>query len=251
MKRILITLIILLLFCPATGLAFEKTATTCAPFLKVGAGARALGLGGSFVAHSGDVSALYWNPAGIASISRPVMSGTHMEWIGGLSHDFVGFVTPLASGTIGISGIFLNTDKIEITTMYEQDGTGLYYDTSDMALGLTYSRFLTDRFAVGLTTRYIHQSLYDLSAQTVSFDIGTQLTTNFWGAVLGMSISNFGGKMALSGSKLIVATDIDPNFSGDRDVDARLKTEAWPLPLTFRVGLVMDVIGGTNLAVED
>ncbi len=162
MKRILIILIILLLSCASTGLAFEKTATTSAPFLKIGSGARALGLGGSFVAQSGDVSALYWNPAGIASISRPTLSGTHLEWIGGLSHDFVGFVTPFSNGTLGVSGIFLNSDEIEITTMYEQDGTGLYYDTSDMALGLTYSRFLTDRFALGMTTRYIHQSLYDL-----------------------------------------------------------------------------------------
>jgi len=43
----------------------SNVATTCAPFLEIGVGARAIGMGGAFVATANDVSALYWNPAGI------------------------------------------------------------------------------------------------------------------------------------------------------------------------------------------
>ena len=41
-----------------------KVGTTSAQFLKLGVGARAIALGGSFVAEASDLSALYWNPAG-------------------------------------------------------------------------------------------------------------------------------------------------------------------------------------------
>lgn len=251
MRKYLLHLVIifniLIIWEPPTARGFEKTGTAAATFLKIGVGARAMALGGSFVARADDASALYWNPAGIGHILRPSLMGAHSAWIGDLSHDFVGFVAPFHNGRIGVSGLFLNTEEIEITTIYDQDGTGLFYDASDMALSLAYSQFLTDRFNVGVSVKYIHQSVYDMTAQTVAFDIGTQLKTNFGGAVVGMAVTNFGGKMILSGSRLIVASDADPNYEGDHPVDARLKTESWALPLTFRVGVALAVIGDDTL----
>ena len=45
--------------------------TTSASFLEIGAGARSLAMGGAYVSLANDVSALYWNPAGIVSVVRP------------------------------------------------------------------------------------------------------------------------------------------------------------------------------------
>jgi len=39
-----------------------------------GVGARAMGMGGAFVAASGDPSCIYWNPAGLAGIRKPTAS---------------------------------------------------------------------------------------------------------------------------------------------------------------------------------
>ena len=209
-----------------------------------------MALGGSFTAQSDDPGALYWNPAGIAQINKRIVYANHSAWLGDLSHEYTALITPLSKGVIGVSGIFLNSNEIEITTIYDQDGTGIFYDASDLALGISYGRMLTDRFAVGLTCRYIHQSLYNVSAQTVCFDVGTLLQTNFWGTKIGMAIVNFGGKMSLSGPGIIVSSDIDQIYQGDRPVDARLKTESWPLPLTFRLGINVDLVGGDNYIVE-
>ena len=41
-----------------------------ASFLKIGVGARYLGFGGAGTAVAGDLSSFYWNPAGLAAISR-------------------------------------------------------------------------------------------------------------------------------------------------------------------------------------
>ena len=43
----------------------SKVGTTAAQFLKIGVGARAIGMGGAFVAVADDATAIYWNPAGI------------------------------------------------------------------------------------------------------------------------------------------------------------------------------------------
>jgi len=65
-----------------------------------------------------------------------------------------------------------------------------------------------------------------------------------------MSISNFGGNMKLDGRDLISITDINSSISGNYNPDARLTTEAWPLPLIFRVGLAMDMVGGSDPVIS-
>ena len=42
-------------------------------FLRLGVGARALGMGGSYVALANDASAAYWNPAGLATLQHAEM----------------------------------------------------------------------------------------------------------------------------------------------------------------------------------
>ncbi len=53
--------------------------------------------------------------------------------------------------------------------------------------------------------------------------------------------------MQLDGKDLLVQYDIDPNNYGNNDqILAKLKTDNFPLPLTFRIGLAMDLINTEN-----
>jgi hypothetical protein len=144
----------------------------------------------------------------------------------------------------------LNTGEQEVTTVTQPEGTGVYYDVSDLSIGLTYARALTDRFSVGLTVKYIQQTLYNESANSFAIDIGSFLRTGFHDLVIAMSISNFGGSMQLDGRDLITITDINSNVSGNHNPDARLKTEPWPLPLIFRVGVAMNFVGGNDPIIQ-
>src|SRR5688500_3342213 len=61
---------------PATAQIVDRSdntayGTTAAEFLLLGAGARGAALGGAFAALATDVTALYYNPAGLAQLSRP------------------------------------------------------------------------------------------------------------------------------------------------------------------------------------
>jgi hypothetical protein len=244
MKKLLFVMMIAV---PLTsfGGGFSKVGTAAAQFLKIGVGARAAGMGESFAGIANDATALYWNPAGIVNIKSVDVAFSHSSWLGEMSHNFAGIVLPVSeTDRLGLSMTSLSTSEQEVTTVSQPDGTGVFYSVNDLAIGLTYTRALTNRFSVGLTAKYIQQDAYNESASTFAIDLGTYLQTGFHNLVIAMNVSNFGGNMQMDGRDLIVLTDINKSLGGEYNPDSRLKTEPWSLPLNFRVGLAMDVVGG-------
>ena len=239
-KIVLFVLFCTLLFTNIGFSDFSKVGTAVAPFLKIGVGARAMGMGETFVAVANDASTLYWNPAGMTNLEKTSLIASHSMWFADIYHDYVGIVIHKGTNFISVSAIALNTSEEEITTEAEPDGTGLYYDVNMVALGLSYARQMTDRFSTGITVKYVSERLHNVTAQTMAFDIGTYLRTGYHGLVIAMNISNLGGKMQLEGRDLIAIA----NTGGNNEIDARFKTQPYPLPLNFRVGVAMDVIGG-------
>jgi len=251
MKKVLVALVVVFMGLPSISHGFTKVGMSIAQFLKIGVGARAIGMGGTFAAVADDATSLYWNPAGIANIEENEIVGTHTKWFADLTHDFVGFVLPLGvHGSIGISSTFLNTSEIEITTTENEDGTGEYCGANDIAMGVTYSRYLSDRFALGITGKYIQQNLYNERASAIAIDIGTTLRTDFYGTKIGMCISNFGGQLKLTGRDLMISSDVHPEIGSNPESQSSLETEPWPLPLNFRVGIALDVIGKADAPIQ-
>jgi len=221
----------------------DNVGTSCANFLKMGVGPRAEAMGGAFVAMADDYTALYWNPAGIAKIGHNEAGISYTDWFLDIKHTFIGIVyNPGNLGTIGISVNYLQIGEMERTTPSEPDGTGTFFSPSDFAFGITYARNLTDRFSVGVKLKMIQETISFSSASTFGIDIGTHFVTGFRGLRLGMALSNFGGKMLMMGTDQMVKADADPGIKGNPDKDARLETEAWPIPMIFRIGVSMDVM---------
>ena len=248
MKKIIPLFVILTLFFTNSCICgFSKVSTAAAQFLKIGVGARAMGMGETFVAVANDASTLYWNPAGLTNIKSASLMVSHSQWFADIYHDFAAMAIPLNNNDfIGISAIALNTDEQEVTTIDQPDGAGIFYDVSDIAIGISYARALTDRFSTGITAKYIQQNAYNETARSVAIDIGTYLRTGYHGLTIAMCMSNFGGRMKLEGRDLIALVDINDEIDGNYRTDARLKTESWPLPLNFRVGIAMDIMGGVD-----
>jgi len=147
----------------------------------------------------------------------------------------------MMSGTsFGIDFIYLSSGDIEQTTIEEQEGNGIFYNATDLALGLAYAQKLTDRFSVGVKAKFIRQTIYNEEATSIAFDFGTMYQTGFYGLRIGMNMANFGGSMTMTGDDLLILNE-DP-ISGE-PVETNLKTESWPLPIIFRLGLAMDLIG--------
>lgn len=85
----------------------------------LGAGARALGRGGAFVASRPDASSIYWNVAALAVLDRPQIMAQHAETFGSLlNHDIVAFAAPArANGawSWGAYATYLGGGGIQIT----------------------------------------------------------------------------------------------------------------------------------------
>lgn len=234
----------------------SKRGTTAAPFLSIAQGARALGMGGAYVAVANDPSAMYWNPSGIADLQGFHFVVDHTNWIADVSYDYIGATIGL--GTLGGLGVNLTASNIadmKVTTVDQQDGTGEVFGVSDLAVGLTYAMKLTDQFAIGFNPKYVYQKIWKMSATAFALDIGVKYQTPFEGITLGMAITNFGSKMRMEGNNALVLYNQDPGNTGiNTRIPADLTTDEWDLPLNFRVGIAYAAsLGSANkitLAVD-
>jgi hypothetical protein len=234
------------LFTAQSGFGQSKVGTTAAPFLTIPIGARALGMGGAFTATADDPTALYWNAAGIAGMDKFAVNLMHTDWLADLNYDVVEAVLPLhEAGTLGAQVAVLSMPDQEITTTDQrgQDGTGLFFSSGSMSMGVSYARAFTDRFRLGLTAKYIREWIWHEDASTFAVDIGSIYVTNFHDMRVGVNIANLGGQMAMAGRDLMHFHDVDPTREGNNgSVLSEWNTDSWPLPMTLRFGLAMEPI---------
>jgi hypothetical protein len=234
----------------------SKRGTTAAPFLSVPQGARALAMGGAFVAVADDPSAMYWNPAGISDLRGIQFTFDHTYWIAGLGYEYLGATLNMGSvGTIGVNVTASNYGEMKVTTVDQQDGTGEVFTVSDLAIGLSYGLRLTEEFSIGFNPKFIYQTIWKMSASAVAMDVGIRYRTPFTGITLGMSVSNFGTKMKMTGNSALVVYQQDPANTGiNNRIPAELQTDGWELPLNFRVGIAYDLpmgdIGRMTFALD-
>ena len=252
MKRILLTIIVLASTTSLLSQGFlsdvSKRATTAAPFLSIGQGARAIGMGSAFVGVSDDASAIFWNPAGITKTQNFGFMVDHTKWIADINYNFMALTYNLDNfGVIGMSFTISDIDEMNVTTVENPDGTGETFGVTDAAFSLAWAIQLTDEFAIGFNPKFIYQGIWKMSATAVAIDMGVQYVTPFDGMVLAMSISNFGTRMKLEGNSALIIYDPDPNSTGNNgNIPAYLQTDEWDLPLNFRVGVSYQPVNTEN-----
>jgi len=217
----------------------SKVGTTAAKFLTIPVGSRSIAMGGAFVSLANDMSALYWNPSGLARIDRPEVLVSHSRWLADIRHDFAGIGLPFGDfGTIGFSVTAMTMPDMEVTTEAFPEGTGEMFSATSYAFGFSYARNLTDWFSIGATVKYVRETIYHSSSGAFAVDIGTLFTTPFQGVRLGVSITNFGEKLQIAGEDLLVQKDIDESqYGNNSSVNAYLSTDKFDLPLALRLSL--------------
>ena len=208
--------------------AARKSGLTGAAFLKIGVGARAVGLGSAYTTVAGDATQLFWNPAGIAIKSGTQATLNYNQWIADLGHAAVGVTRKFGNlGTIGIGVVSLGvsgiaSDRDIVPSFIEDfepfDTNSGSYDYSDLAIGVSWARQVTDKLAMGITGKMISQSIDDESATAFALDVGALYHIGFRGARIGARLNNLG-------------SDID---FFDR--------QSAPLPLIFSIGSSIDLM---------
>ncbi len=254
MNRIIINLIIGVLFSFTVSLAQKpyRVGTTAANFLEIGYGTSGIAMGDACVSSVKDVTAIYWNPSGLAFIPKNEAVFSYQPWIANISTAFVAAGIRIEGiGSLGFHIIHAGYGDIAVTNMEAQEGTGEFYSADEYAFGVTYARQLTNWFSFGATGKYIVSKIWHVSASALAVDLGVLVQTKFFsttgkradGLRIGMSISNFGSRMRYDGIDLVYPIDPLPNENGNyKDVPGQYRLSYWELPLIFRIGTSLDVI---------
>lgn len=154
-------------------------------FLNIGVGARAHGMFGSVTATVDDITAAYWNPAGLSQVNQESqVSAMHASWFGGIAnYDYLGYgklFTEKNKGFGSITLIRMGIDNIPNTlNLIGPDGTVNYdnvleFSAVDYALFLSYGQNLgTSGFSLGGSAKVIARSIGSFgSAKGFGFDFG-------------------------------------------------------------------------------
>ena len=221
-----------------------KTGTTAAKFLSLGIGPRANAMGGAYTAVANDPYALYWNPAGIASLDQFEALFTFTNLFAGINLDYFGLIIPSGdAGNFALNVTAVNYGSIGVTTESQPDGTGETFTPASYEFGISYAKNITQDFAVGATAKLVTENIYHSIATGVAFDIGTLFTTPFYGVKFASSITNFGTKMQMSGSDLLIRYDVDPSRAGSNNTtDANIATDQFDMPLRLQIGIARDFL---------
>ncbi len=215
----------------------KKLAQTGFQFLSVGSDARGGALGDAMTTLEMGSGSLFFNPAGMARMSGFFNAAVSQNsWIADIKHNSYSIsISPYGGryGVLGFTAISVDYGDIQGTMVWGNEQG--YIETellqpSAFALGIGYAKSLTDKFAVGGQVKYTGQQLGKSVipvgdsievkknvAFATAFDFGTIYRTGFKSLSFGMSVRNFSNEI-------------------------KYEKEGFQLPLTFRIGVSMDVL---------
>ena len=136
------------------------------PHLRLGAGARSIGLGGAFTAIADDATATVWNPAGLGSAADLSINLSTQQLDLDRSHNFIALTKALGSaGSIGLAVTNAGVSGIQQYDKNERYGGEFDYSTN--AYSLSYGIGLGN-FSLGLTGRMLMDSFGAADVESAS-----------------------------------------------------------------------------------
>ncbi|MBD3224103.1 MAG: PorV/PorQ family protein [Caldithrix sp.] len=244
MKKIIILLSLTSFFIgllPECSLAInrDKRAQAGMKFLQVSLDARASALSSAITSMELNSSALMYNPAAMSRM-EPFghVSLGQMQWIADINY-FYGTAAfkPMGGqwGVVGLSAMAIDYGDLQGTILANNEQGFLdtrKFSPTAMTFGVGYAKALTNKFSIGGQVKYVQQNLNggvenfsngevqqtrELAADVMAFDFGILYRTGFKSLNFGMNIRNFSQEIEYI-------------------------EESFQLPLTFKMGISMDVM---------
>jgi opacity protein-like surface antigen len=226
--------------------AQKKRGQTTMKFLSAPLSARASGMGDALTAVEGNSMSIFYNPAGTAfQNSLFDVSIGNTTWIADIDYQYASMTFAPKQGLYGVFGMsFMSVDYGDIPETirntselgYEVIGS---YNPNAVAFGLSYARAISTQFSVGANVRYVDINLVNapigledgglirqqFDMQTYTVDFGVLYKTGFKSLNFAMSVRNYSNEVTYI-------------------------QDTQELPLTFRIGLAMNVLDFTGLNPE-
>jgi long-subunit fatty acid transport protein len=222
-----------------------KVGTSGATFLKIGLIPRSMAMGEAYVAVANDAGSVFWNPAGLANLKTKGMFVSYTNWLVSTYVPAFSYVTKMGNfGNIAVFASAVQSPDFEEVTIDENGTitvTGKTFSYTALNAGLSYARYMTDKFAVGVNLKFVYEGFGGYaSAKSVAIDAGTLFWTGFKSLRIAMSLQNLGPDLRPSGEYSLYL------LSGSDLVTEARKRRAYKLPMVFRIGAAMEIIKSEN-----
>lgn len=227
--------------------ASSSIGSATAQFLEVNMDARNMAMGNAATSMVSGASASLINPAGLVKMSRRSNYDgyvSYLQWPADISFGAVGLAYNAGGiGVFSLNIVYVNFGDEIRTTPDMPFGSGTF-TMGASSIGLSYSRFLTDKFSFGATVKNVSENYDGSSYSQLAWDIGTMYDTGFRELKIAMSILHFSPEATFSG-KFLDYSDAVKLATGDSS-----SFESWPLPMTFRTGFSMALINNSNYSLK-
>lgn len=217
----------------------RKLAQTGFKFLNVTTDARAAALSDAVTSLHGGAEAMFFNPATMGWMEQTTSVTLGMvQWIADINYNHAGIAFRPAGGRYGVFGAtFLAVDYGDMQRTVRDPGRDEgyidlgYFSPNAYSVGIGYANAITERFSVGGNVKYVSQDLgqsiigvndddYEYAGNETdvfAFDFGVIYHVGLESLNFALSIRNFSEEI-------------------------RFVEESFQLPLTFRIGLSMNVM---------
>ncbi len=234
-KSVIIILVLLALsLSTAYAGSNRRIGTAGAQELRIPIGARGTAMGNAIMASVSGVEAIFYNPAGLATMQGTEVMFSHEPYIADIKVNFAGVATNIANfGTVAASAKIMSIGDMAETTENFPDGTGRVFSPSLSVLSVSYARSLTYNVAFGATVKFVNERIFEVSATGVCFDVGFIYNPNWHGVALGMAIRNYGSQMKFNG------IGFNRNLDGR---PARPVNASFDLPSSFDLGMAYNFL---------
>ncbi|WP_158408982.1 PorV/PorQ family protein [Endomicrobium proavitum] len=197
MKKLFFAGLTLMLICTSVHAQSSNAGTTVANFLKLGAGAPAIGMGNSqtsVISNSAD--AIYWNPAALSSLNKMAVSFMYSSYFEDMAYGWLGFGLPTSAGTFGLGVQYFTSGSIEGR---DENGDLLSdFSPTDYAVYLSYANRVyfpnSSVLRYGANVKYISSKIEN-TATAFAVDAGVIYTLFDGITSFGAAIQNIGTKM--------------------------------------------------------
>lgn len=178
--------------------ADSNVGTSGANFMKIGQGsARAMALGGGYVALAEGADAMAWNPAGLAVTQQRELGFSYLRYIQGVDSPlYLGYAHPMGRTTWGANLSYISVDSFDVrdTNGVPQPGSEVGVRDGAASIGIARS-FWYEKLFLGSSLRVVHEDIAGSVKDTVVGDVGAILKPNPT-LSLGFALQNFGAGTA-------------------------------------------------------
>jgi len=217
------TLFLVILFLVSGISTLFSQPTTTYNFLKLDVDARSSSMAGTFIAAENDVNSLFYNPAGIATITKSQASVGFFKYLLDINSGNAAFAMKYGDYGYFSAGIrYVNYGSFD---KYDENFNNVgTFSANDIAFSLGYANVYADRLFYGANAKIIYSGIDEYTSTGLALDLGLMYKLTEYEANLGISLLNFGTQLS---SYIDTKEDLplELRFGGSKKLEY--------LPLTF------------------